>query len=85
MKVLVVPNKDKETKEKKVGSITIPETLRHKKTLTEGKVIATGKGTPQIKMEVKEGDTVLFHNFDERIRIKDAILLEQNDILYINR
>jgi len=82
LRILVSP-KQKNEKEQKIGSIIVPGSLRHKKTLTEGIVIECGTGTPDILMEVKVGDTVLFHDADSRIKVDNNILLEMNDILMV--
>jgi len=51
--------------------------------LTEGEVIECGKGTPNIPMEVKVGDRILFHNFDGRLKVGENLLLDKEDILLI--
>jgi len=50
---------------------------------TEGVVEVAGNGTPQIPMEVKAGDRILFKNGTDRIVIDGLVLLEQEDILFI--
>lgn len=69
--------------ERKIGSIIVPTTVRHKKVLTEGEVVQTGRGTPDIPMEVKPGDKILFHNMDNRLRIGEDILMDMEDVLLI--
>ena len=51
-RVLVLPA----PAEEKVGGITIPDTAKEKP--QRGKVVATGKGTKDEEMILKEGDTV---------------------------
>ena len=52
-RVLVLPA----PAEEKVGGIIIPDTAKEKP--QRGKVVATGKGTKDEEMILKEGDTVL--------------------------
>jgi len=80
LRILVSP-KQKNEEEQRIGSIIVPSSLRHKKTLTEGIVIECGTGTPDIPMEVKIGDTAMFYNAESRIKVGNNILLEMNDIL----
>ena len=44
--------------EKTIGGIIIPDTAKEKP--LQGKVVATGNGTNDEEMVVKEGDTVLY-------------------------
>ena len=44
--------------EKTIGGIIIPDTAKEKP--LQGKVVATGNGTKDEEMVVKEGDTVLY-------------------------
>jgi co-chaperonin GroES (HSP10) len=83
LQILVRPLKQK-AKEEKIGSIIIPGTLRHRKKLTEAEVVECGKGTPDIPMEVKKDNKVLFHNLENRIKINDCILISLEDVLFIN-
>ncbi len=53
-RVLVLPA----PAEEKVGGIIIPDTAKEKP--QRGKVVATGKGTKDEEMILKEGDTVLY-------------------------
>jgi co-chaperonin GroES (HSP10) len=69
--------------EKKIGSIIVPVTVRHKMELIEGEVVQAGRGTPGIPMQVKVGDRVMFKDGDSRLRIDDCVLLDQDDILQI--
>ena len=54
-RVLVLPNA---AEEKTAGGLFIPDTAKEKPLMA--KVVAVGPGTADIKMEVKEGDTVLY-------------------------
>ena len=73
-RVLVLPNP---AEEKTAGGLFIPDTAKEKPLM--GKVVAVGPGTAEVKMEAKEGDTVLlspacasfdlFRNYEERGRM----------------
>lgn len=82
LRVLVKPI-EKEEKEEKIGSIIIPTTLRHKKKLTEAVVLKCGSGTPDIPMEVKEGDHIMFHMLENHYTTHEGVLIEMNEILYV--
>jgi co-chaperonin GroES (HSP10) len=84
LRVLVKPQIQPQ-QERKIGSIIVPSTLRHKKILTEGVVMQAGAGTPEIPMEVKEGDTVLFLNDDSRLQVGGGVLIKMEDILFVAR
>ena len=56
-RVLVLPA----PAEEKVGGIIIPDTAKEKP--QRGKVVATGKGTKDEEMILKEGDTVLYGKY----------------------
>ncbi len=85
-RVLVKPLEEKEVKK---GGIIIPDTAKEKP--QEGEVIAVGPGKvadngSQIKMEVKEGDKVLFGKYsgtEIKIEGTDYLILHQDDILGI--
>ena len=47
--------------EKTIGGIIIPDTAKEKP--LQGKVVATGNGTKDEEMVVKEGDTVLYGKY----------------------
>ena len=57
-RVLILPNP---AEEKTAGGLFIPDTAKEKP--LAGKVIAVGPGTSEIKMEVKEGDQVLYGKY----------------------
>lgn len=82
LRVLVRPL-NSATEEKKIGSIIVPVTVRHKMELMEGEVVETGLGTPDIPMEVKVGERVMFKDGESRLRINGCVVLEQEDILMI--
>ena len=75
--------------EKTKGGIIIPDSAKEKP--VEGKVIAVGNGAIQKdgkvrKLEVKQGDTVLFAKYsgsDIKIDGEDHLILREEDILAI--
>lgn len=80
-RVLIEP---KAAEEKTAGGLFIPETAKEKP--LAGKVIAVGPGTSEVKMEVKEGDEVLYGKYagtDVQIDGKDYLIMKQSDILAI--
>lgn len=80
-RVLVLPNP---AEEKTAGGLFIPDTAKEKPLM--GKVVAVGPGTADIKMEVKEGDTVLYGKFagtELSIDGEDYLIMRQNDILAV--
>jgi co-chaperonin GroES (HSP10) len=82
LRVLVRPVAESAT-EKKIGSIIVPVTVRHKMETIEAVVVEAGRGTPSIPMQVKVGDRVTVKDGDSRLKIGDCILLDQDDILQI--
>lgn len=50
---------------------------------TVGVVEQAGLGTPDIVMEVKVGDRIMFKNGSDRIKVDGLVLLEQEDVLFI--
>ena len=80
-RVLVLPNA---AEEKTAGGLFIPDTAKEKPLM--GKVIAVGPGTADVKMEVKEGDTVLYGKYagtELNIEGVDYLIMKQSDILAI--
>ena len=80
-RVLVLPNP---AEEKTAGGLFIPDTAKEKPLV--GKVVAVGPGTAEIKMEGKEGDTVLYGKFagtELNIDGVDYLIMRQNDILAV--
>lgn len=80
-RVLVEP---KPAEEKTAGGLFIPETAKEKP--LEGKVVAVGPGTSEVKMEVKVGDQVLYGKFagtEVNVGGKDYLIMRQSDILAV--
>ena len=80
-RVLVLPNA---AEEKTAGGLFIPDTAKEKPLM--GKVIAVGPGTSDVKMEVKEGDTVLYGKYagtEINVDGTDYLIMKQSDILAI--
>ena len=80
-RVLVKPNP---AEEKTAGGLFIPDTAKEKPLM--GKVIAAGPGTADVKMEVKEGDTVLYGKYagtEINVDGTDYLIMKQSDILAI--
>ena len=80
-RVLVLPNA---AEEKTAGGLFIPDTAKEKPLM--GKVVAVGPGTADVKMEVKEGDTVLYGKYagtEINIDGTDYLIMKQSDILAI--
>ena len=70
--------------EKTIGGIIIPDTAKEKP--LQGKVVATGNGTKDEEMVVKEGDTVLYGKYAGTELEYDGtkyLVMRQSDILAI--
>ena len=70
--------------EKTIGGIIIPDTAKEKP--LQGKVVATGNGTKDEEMVVKEGDTVLYGKYagtEIEVDGKKLLMMRQSDILAI--
>lgn len=70
--------------EKTIGGIIIPDTAKEKP--LQGKVVATGNGTKDEEMAVKEGDTVLYGKYagtELEYDGKKYLVMRQSDILAI--
>lgn len=70
--------------EKTIGGIIIPDTAKEKP--LQGKVVATGNGTKDEEMVVKEGDTVLYCKYagtELEYDGKKYLVMRQSDILAI--
>ena len=70
--------------EKTIGGIIIPDTATEKP--VQGKVVATGNGTKDEEMVVKEGDTVLYGKYagtELEYDGKKYLVMRQSDILAI--
>ncbi len=66
------------------GGIIIPDTAKEKP--LQGKVVATGNGTKDEEMVVKEGDTVLYGKYagtELEYDGKKYLVMRQSDILAI--
>ncbi|PKN77149.1 MAG: co-chaperone GroES [Deltaproteobacteria bacterium HGW-Deltaproteobacteria-10] len=82
---VIVKRLDEEQKTK--GGIIIPDTAKEKP--VEGKVIAVGKGKVAddgklIKMDVKEGDKILFSKYggtEVKIDGQEYLIMREDDIL----
>jgi chaperonin GroES len=81
-----------EAAEKSAGGILLPDAAKNKP--QRGKVIAVGPGKPnkkdgsRSKMQVKEGDTVLFtawagDEFKDRQQVGEILVMHQDDILAV--
>lgn len=80
-RVLVLPNP---AEEKTAGGLFIPDTAKEKPLM--GKVVAVGPGTDDVKMEVKEGDNVLYGKYagtEINVDGVDYLIMKQSDILAI--
>lgn len=80
-RVLVLPNP---AEEKTAGGLFIPDTAKEKPLM--GKVVAVGPGTSEVKMEVKEGDQVLYGKYagtEINVDGTDYLIMKQSDILAI--
>lgn len=80
-RVLVLPNP---AEEKTAGGLIIPDTAKEKP--LAGKVVAAGPGTTEVKMEVKEGDQVLYGKYaGTEINVEGTtyLILKQSEILAV--
>ena len=80
-RVLILPNAAEEVT---AGGLIIPDTAKEKP--LAGKIIAVGPGTSEVKMEVKEGDTVLYGKYagtEINVDGTDYLIMKQSDILAI--
>ncbi len=76
-----------EEEQKTKGGIIIPDTAKEKP--VEGKIIAVGKGKVAddgklIKMDVKEGDKILFSKYggtEVKIDGQEYLIMREDDIL----
>ena len=79
-KVLVLPA----PAEEKVGSIIIPDTAKEKP--LHGKVVATGNGTKDEEMFLKEGDEVLYGKYsgtELEYEGTKYLMMRQSDVLAV--
>ena len=79
-RVLVLPA----PAEEKVGSIIIPDTAKEKQ--LHGKVVATGNGTKDEEMFLKEGDEVLYGKYsgpELEYEGTKYLMMRQSDVLAV--
>ena len=70
--------------EKTIGGIIIPDTAKEKP--LQGKVVATGNGTKDEEMVVKNGDTVLYGKYagtEIELDGEKYLIMRQADVLAI--
>ncbi len=80
-RVLVLPAP---AEEKTIGGIIIPDTAKEKP--LQGKVVATGNGTKDEEMVVKEGDTVLYGKYagtEVEFDGTKYLIMRQSDVLAV--
>ena len=80
-RVVVMPEP---VEEKTSGGIIIPDTAQEKP-LT-GTVVAVGKGSGDVKMEVKPGDKVLYGKYtgtEITLDGKDYLIMRESDLLAV--
>ena len=74
----------KEAETKTASGLYIPDTAKEKP--QQGKVVATGKGTKDEEMILKEGDTVLYGKYagtEVTVEDKKYLIVRQSDIMAI--
>ena len=79
-RVLVLPAQAEE----KVGGIIIPDTAKEKP--QHGKVVATGNGTKDEEMVLKEGDEILYGKYSGTELEFDGtkyLIMRQSDVLSV--
>ena len=79
-RVLVLPAQAEE----KVGGIIIPDTAKEKP--QHGTVVATGDGTKDEKMVLKEGDNVLYGKYsgtELEVEGTKYLIMRQSDVLAV--
>ena len=79
-RVLITPAQAEE----KIGGIIIPDTAKEKP--LRGKVVATGKGTKDEEMILKEGDEVLYGKYagtELEFGGEKYLMMRQSDVLAI--
>lgn len=80
-RVVILPEP---AEEKTSSGIIIPDTAKEKP--QRGKVVAVGSGTADEKMEVKEGDTVLYGKYagtEISVDGTDYLIMRQSDLLAV--
>ena len=79
-RVLVLPAQAEE----KVGGIIIPDTAKEKP--QRGKIVATGNGTKDEEMILKEGDIVLYGKYsgtEIELDGEKYLMMRQSDVLAV--
>ncbi len=79
-RVLIIPA----VAEEKIGGIIIPDTAKEKP--LRGKVVATGKGTKDEEMILKEGDEVLYGKYagtELEFDGEKYLMMRQSDVLAV--
>ena len=79
-RVLILPA----AAEEKIGGIIIPDTAKEKP--LRGKVVATGKGTKDEEMILKEGDEVLYGKYagtELEFDGEKFLMMRQSDVLAV--
>jgi chaperonin GroES len=80
-RVVILPNP---AEEKTAGGLFIPDTAKEKPLM--GTVKAVGPGTADVKMEVKEGDVVMYGKYagtEIHIDGTDYLIMKQADIMAV--
>ena len=80
-RVLILPAP---AEEKTIGGIIIPDTAKEKP--SKGEVIATGNGTKDEEMILKNGDTVLYGKYsgtEVELEGKKYLIMRQSDVLAV--
>ena len=80
-RVVILPNP---AEEKTAGGLFIPDTAKEKPLM--GTVKAVGPGTAEVKMEVKEGDVVMYGKYagtEIHIDGNDYLIMKQADIMAV--
>ena len=78
--------KQQEAEEKTKSGIIL--TSENKEKPSQGAVVAVGPGTDDVKMEVKEGDEVIYSKYagmKVKVEEEEYIVVKQSDILAIIR
>ena len=79
-RVLILPA----AAEEKIGGLIIPDTAKEKP--LRGKVVATGKGTKDEEMILKEGDEVLYGKYagtELEFDGEKFLMMRQSDVLAV--
>ena len=79
-RVLIIPA----VAEEKIGGIIIPDTAKEKP--LRGKIVATGKGTKDEEMILKEGDEVLYGKYagtELEFDGEKYLMMRQSDVLAV--